>query len=107
MANVKLGTRFDKLIFEGNLVGQLPLSFVKGTWVNKLSKQMGMMRHRVNRMDFKCFGAILQMQDRMAAEWYAKTGTPVANEETMKEVAVVDERTPPADLVPPPLPKRK
>jgi len=107
MANVKMGTRFDKLIFEGNLVGQLPRSFVKGAWVNKLSHQMGLMRHRVNRMDFKCFGAILQMQDRMAAAWLAKAAKPAANGEKLPELIVVDERTPPTNLVPPPLPKRK
>jgi Zn-dependent protease with chaperone function len=104
MANVKMGTRFDKLIFEGELVGELPFSFIKSIWVNKLVAQVGMMRRRVNRMDFKCFGAVLHMQDRMAAEWMAQHPA-TANGETLPELEIGDGQAA-RTLVPPPLPKR-
>jgi hypothetical protein len=92
MANIKKGTRFDTLIFEGNVVRELPHSFVKSTWINNLMGQLGLMRHRVNRMDFKSWGAILQMQDRLAAEWYARP----EGEEPLPELIVVEEPPAPA-----------
>jgi Zn-dependent protease with chaperone function len=92
MANIAKGTRFDTLIFEGRLVPDLPHSFVKGTWVAKFVAQLDRTRHRVNRMDFKSLGAILQMQDRLAAEWLSKH--PHATEPPLPELTIVDEALP-------------
>lgn len=76
MANVKKGTRFDKLIFELELLRELPETYVKGTWIETLREQMVHMRSRVNRMDFKSLGAILQMQDRFFKEWQELSTPP-------------------------------
>jgi Zn-dependent protease with chaperone function len=94
MANIKKGSRFDRLIFDKQLLTELPRTFVKGKWVNKLVDQMTHMRHRVHRMDFKSLGAILQMQDRLAAEWLAKVARPSAGEELL-ELEVLEDA--PAD----------
>jgi len=105
MANIKQGTRLDKLIFEGEVLKELPRTFIKGVWIDKLLAQLGMLRQRVNRMDFKSFGAILQMQDRLAAEWLAKSAAPTANGEALPELVVVEEGQA-AAVTPPPMPKR-
>lgn len=104
MANIRMGTRFDKLIFDGNVLGELPFSFIKRAWIDKLLKQLGLMRHRLNRMDFKSFGAILRMQDRMAAEWLGQAPTSATQDRIPPESAVADEAPP--VIVPPPLPRR-
>ena len=93
MANIKAGTRFDRLIFEGEVLRELPETFIKGTWVAKLLNQMGLMRHRVNRMDFKSWGAILNMQDRLAADWFARPP-----EEPLAELTIIED--PPAEKSP-------
>jgi Zn-dependent protease with chaperone function len=94
MANIKANTRFADLIFEGDVIRELPETFIKSTWINKLAGQMGLMRHRVNRMDFKSWGAVLQMQDRLAADWLARPPVP----ERLPELIVVEEpaESPPA-----------
>jgi len=112
MANIKAGTRLDKLIFEGEVLKELPRTFIKGTWIDKLLFQLGMLRQRVNRMDFKSFGAILHMQDGLAAEWL-KSAAPGANgQPPPPELVVVDEgparpvAVTPVAVTPPPIPKR-
>jgi hypothetical protein len=92
MANIGKGTRFDGLIFEGQLVRDLPETFIKGTWIAKFVAQLDRTRHRVNRMDYKSLGAILQMQDRLAAEWLAKQ--PRATEPPLPELIVLDDVPP-------------
>ena len=72
MANIDMGSRLDRLIFDYELLREPPWAIIKSTWINKLLTQIGQMRNRLRRMDFKSLGAILQMQDRLAAEWRNK-----------------------------------
>jgi Zn-dependent protease with chaperone function len=72
MASIKAGTRFDTLIFDQEVLDEPPLTYITGKWVDKLVRQLFRMRQRLNRMDFKSLGALLQMQDRIADEWMAK-----------------------------------
>jgi hypothetical protein len=104
LANIKSGTRFDTLIFDQEVLRELPRSFIKGAWINKLARQMDRMRRRLCRMDFKSLGAILQMQDRLAVEWKNTTIPPavVVEEPSLPELIVVDE---PTQSDPPPKPK--
>jgi hypothetical protein len=92
LANIKKGTRLDSLIFEYDLLREPPRTYMKGTWVNKLLNQMGQMRNRLKRMDFKSLGAILQMQDRLAVEWVNKVAPPgVVVDDPLPELIVVEE----------------
>ena len=96
LANVKAGTRLDTLIFDQEVLRELPRSFVKGAWINKLARQMGRMRARLCRMDFKSLGALLQLQDRLAEEWRTKVlpATEVNRAESLPGLIVVDESPP-------------
>ncbi len=100
MANVEKGTNFDALIFEGELLREIPETFVTGKWIDKLLKQLGMTRQRILRMDFKSLGAILLMQDKMHAAWLAKVTPAAVSGETPAVVA-------PLIAVPPPIPRRR
>jgi Zn-dependent protease with chaperone function len=93
MANIRKGTRFDKLIFDRRLLAELPMTFVRGKWVAKLVDQMMHMRHRLQRMDFKSLGAILQMQDRLAAEWLGRSAAAPTAEEVLPELIVVEDES--------------
>jgi hypothetical protein len=105
MANVEKGTRFDELIFEGELLREIPESFVTSKWITKLQRQLDMTLQRVRRMDYKSLGAILLMQDKLHAAWLAKvTPSTVSgeSEDSMIELTVLDTPV----KAPPPLPKR-
>jgi Zn-dependent protease with chaperone function len=92
LANIKKGTRLDSLIFEYDLLREPPRTYMKGTWVNKLLNQMGQMRNRLKRMDFKSLGAILQMQDRLAVEWVNKVAPPgVVVDDPLPKLIVVED----------------
>jgi len=62
-------TPFDELIFEGELLREIPETFVTGKWIAKLLTRLGVARQRILRTDFKSLGAILVMQDKMFAAW--------------------------------------
>jgi hypothetical protein len=98
LANIKSGTRLDTLIFDQEVLRDLPRSFIKGAWIHKLARQMDRMRRRLCRMDFKNLGALLQMQDRLAEEWRAKVipATQANGADSLPELIVVEE-LPPAD----------
>jgi Zn-dependent protease with chaperone function len=72
LANIKAGPRLHTLIFDQEVLHDLPRSHIKPAWIIKLGRQMGRMRGRLCRMDFKSLGALLQLQDRLAEEWRAK-----------------------------------
>jgi hypothetical protein len=96
LANIKAGTRLNTLIFDQEVLRELPRSFIKGAWIGKLARQMGRMRLRLCRMDFKSLGALLQLQDRLAEEWRAKIqpGGP-GEADSLPEITVIN--APPAD----------
>jgi Zn-dependent protease with chaperone function len=98
LANIKSGTRLDTLIFDQEVLRDLPRSFIKGAWINKLARQMDRMRRRLCRMDFKSLGALLHMQDRLAEEWRAKVipAAQATGGDSLPEVIVV-EQVPPTD----------
>lgn len=94
MANIPAGTRCDDLIFDADLLRDLPETFVRVEWINKLLQQMGRMQRRADRIVFKSMGAILLMQDRLAAAWYG-TAIPAAviEEEVLPELIVIEDET--------------
>jgi hypothetical protein len=93
LANIKAGTRLHTLIFDQEVLHDLPRSHINPGWIIKLGRQMGRMRNRVCRMDFKSLGALLQLQDRLAEEWRVKMG-PAINGESLPELIVVQEARP-------------
>jgi hypothetical protein len=62
---------------------------------------MGQMRNRLRRMDFKSLGAILQMQDRLAAEWLKKAAPPAVVVEQPPTERIGGDKAP--KVTPPPL----
>ena len=42
-------------------------------------------------MDFKSLGAILQMQDRLAVEWYSKVAAEDANLDLLPDAILIEE----------------
>ena len=94
LANVPAGTRCDDLIFDANLLRELPESFIRPAWIIKLLEQMARMHRRADRLVFKSMGAILQTQDRLAADWYAKAiPAAVLEDEVLPELIVVDDES--------------
>jgi Zn-dependent protease with chaperone function len=91
MANIPAGRRLDRLIFDREVLREPGEYSIRGAWVNKLLTQLAVMRHRVNRLDFKSLGAILQMQDRLAADWHARIKAEEANPDLLPEVIAVEE----------------
>ncbi|HVK14759.1 MAG TPA: M48 family metalloprotease, partial [Gemmataceae bacterium] len=92
MANIPAGTRCDDLIFDANLLREPPETYVRVAWIVKLLEQMGRMHRRADRLVFKSMGAILQMQDRLAADWYAKAiPAAVLEDDVLPELIVVEE----------------
>ena len=79
MVNIPAGRSLHRLIFDQEVLREPSTYSIRGTWISKLLNQLALMRHRVNRMDFKSLGAILQMQERVAAEWHAKIAAEAAN----------------------------
>jgi Zn-dependent protease with chaperone function len=96
MANIPAGTRCDDLIFDANLLREAPETYVRGEWIAKLLEQMGRMHRRADRLVFKSMGAILQMQDRLAADWYGKAipAAVLLQDEALPELIVVEEDRP-------------
>jgi Zn-dependent protease with chaperone function len=96
MANIPAGSRFDRLIFDQEVLREVGVNSIHGTWINKLLKQLALMRHRVNRMDFKSLGAILRMHDRVAVDWHAKVAAEAANPGVLPEAIVLEDEPKPA-----------
>ncbi|MBA4063482.1 MAG: hypothetical protein C0501_07170 [Isosphaera sp.] len=79
MKNFAEGERLADFILPGKLVPELPLSYVKGAWCQKLVDQLSGVRNRCSRLHFKSLGGILALQEKAAAAWVAAR-TPVAAE---------------------------
>jgi hypothetical protein len=91
LANIPAGRRFDRLIFDQEVLRDPGVYSIRGTWINKLLQQLAVMRRRVNRMDFKSLGAILQLQDRLAAEWHERIAAEAANPSLIHEAIVLED----------------
>lgn len=83
--------RFDRVVFDQDVLDEPPLRFIPGQWVAKLLRQMNRMRARLRRLDFQSLGELLRVQDRIAADWAAQ-GIP--------DAILVEE--PPESSAPPP-----
>jgi Zn-dependent protease with chaperone function len=71
MKNFVEGERLADFILDGKLVSEPPLSELKGTWVEKLMKQLQGVKNRCFRLHFKSVGGILALQEKIAAAWLA------------------------------------
>ena len=63
--------RFDRVVFDQEVLDEPPLQFIPARWVDKLTRQMNRMRARLRRLDFKSLGELLRVQDRITTDWAA------------------------------------
>jgi Zn-dependent protease with chaperone function len=69
MKNFEEGENLASFILPEKMVPEPPLSYVKGTWCQKLVDQLGSVRSKCFRLHFKSVGGILALQERIAAAW--------------------------------------
>lgn len=97
MRNFEEGERLADFILEDKLVAELPETYVKGVWVQKLLTQLNKVKQRCRRLHFKSLGGILALQEQIAAGWRERRA-PV-------EAVVLDEPLPEPGGLRPPLAK--
>ncbi|HYH66009.1 MAG TPA: M48 family metallopeptidase, partial [Urbifossiella sp.] len=73
LTNMTAGSPLGPYLFGGALIPNLPASATSldGKWINDLLTQVGEVIEKSARVLFKSLGAILILQDRVAAEWHA------------------------------------
>ncbi len=82
LTNMTAGSPLGPYLLEGKIVANLPASAtsLENKWINDLLNQVGEVTSKAARILFKSLGAILALQDRIAADWHARrAATPPAN----------------------------
>ncbi|MBX9623354.1 MAG: M48 family metalloprotease, partial [Gemmataceae bacterium] len=80
LTNMPAGSRLGDYLLPGELVRNLPASATSldGKWIGELFNQYGEVLDRLARVLFKSLGAILALQERVAARWTAARDPAVA-----------------------------
>ncbi|MGL4422526.1 MAG: M48 family metallopeptidase [Gemmataceae bacterium] len=79
MKNFEEGDRFADFLLDENLVSELPETFVKGKWIDKLLRQLNQVKSKAQRLHFKSLGGILQLQQEIQDAFEKKSGgTPAS-----------------------------
>ncbi len=73
LANVQPGMPYAQYLLGEPLLSELPADAksLDGEWITKLLKQTDRIETRARRVHFKCLGAILALQEKIAAAWRA------------------------------------
>jgi Zn-dependent protease with chaperone function len=79
MKHFEEGDRLADFLLDEDIVKELPESYVKGKWLDKLLKQLGKVMNRTSRLHGKSLGGLLKLQEEIAAKFLAK-GSPVVEE---------------------------
>lgn len=80
LTNMTEGSPLGPYLFGGQIIKNLPAgaTSMDGKWINDLMTQVTEVIEKAARILFKSLGAVLILQDRVAAEWHAKrTDGPV------------------------------
>jgi len=97
MKNFEEGENLASFILPEKMVPEPPLSYVKGTWCQKLVDQLGSVRSKCFRLHFKSVGGILALQERIAAAW--KEARAPISAEIVEPEAVLAAEAIPAEVV--------
>ncbi len=73
MKNFEEGDRLGDFLLSEDLIKELPESYVKGKWVDKLLRQLDQVRAKSARLHFKSLGGILRYQEDIAEKFLAKS----------------------------------
>ena len=73
MKNFEEGDRLGDFLLSEDLIKELPASYVKGKWVDKLLRQLDQVRAKSARLHFKSLGGILRYQEDIAEKFLAKS----------------------------------
>lgn len=79
MKHFEEGDRLADFLLDEEIVKELPETYVKGKWVDKLMRQLGQVMNRTTRLHGKGLGGILKLQEEIAERFLAK-GLPAAEE---------------------------
>src|SRR5438270_11284048 len=63
MKNFEEGDRLADFLLDQDIVPELPETYVKGKWIDKLLRQLDQVMRKAARLHFKSLGSILQVQE--------------------------------------------
>lgn len=69
MKNFEEGDRLADFLLDQDIVPELPETYVKGKWLDKLFRQLDQVQSKASRLHFKSLGGILRMQDDIAQQY--------------------------------------
>lgn len=73
MKNFEEGDRLADFLLDQDIVPELPETYVKGKWIDKLLRQLDQVMSKAARLHFKSLGGILRLQEEIAEKFLAKT----------------------------------
>ena len=71
MKHFEEGDRLADFLLDEEIVKELPETYIKGKWLDKLLRQLGQVMNRTSRLHGKSLGGILKMQEEIAAKFLA------------------------------------
>lgn len=89
MKHFEEGDRLADFLLDEEIVKELPETYVKGKWLDKLLKQLDKVMSRTARLHGKSLGGLLRMQEEIAAKFMAK-GEPELS-------PIIDDDEPPGE----------
>lgn len=73
MKNFEEGDRLADFLLDEEIVKELPETYVKGKWIDKMMRQLDQVMSKSARLHGKSLGGILRLQEDIAAKFLAKT----------------------------------
>lgn len=71
MKNFEEGERLGDFLLDQDIVPELPETYVKGKWIDKLLTQLDQVMSKAARLHFKSLGGILKLQEEISAKFLA------------------------------------
>ncbi len=73
MKHFEEGDRLADFLLDEEIVKELPETYVKGKWLDKLLRQLNTVMNRTARLHGKSLGGILKLQEEIAARYLARS----------------------------------
>ncbi len=86
MKHFEEGDRLADFLLDEEIVKELPATYVKGKWVDKLMRQLGQVMNRTTRLHGKGLGGILKLQEEIAAQFLARRAAAPPAEEPLAPI---------------------
>jgi Zn-dependent protease with chaperone function len=96
MKHFEEGDRLADFLLDEEIVKELPETYVKGKWLDKLLRQLGQVMNRTSRLHGKSLGGILKLQEEIASQFQARKVPPIATAAVEEPLAPIFEDDPPA-----------